>query len=67
MESISNPLEKDEKIKQNLNELISYGGEIKRQNILDAEEISFNNNVSLNHSYDQYGFISNIKGKSLNK
>ena len=42
-----------------------YGGEIKRQNILDAEEISFNNNVSLNHSYDQYGFISNIKGKSF--
>ena len=50
-------------IKKNLNELVTYGGEIKRQDILDAEEISFNKFPPTSIVYDEYGFI-NDKEKS---
>lgn len=50
-------------IKQNLNDLVTYGGEIKRQDILDAEEIFFNKIPPSSVIYDEYGFI-NDKEKS---
>ena len=55
-------MEKDEnkkntnKIKEkNLENLISSQSQIKRTNIIDAEEISFNNDLK-NLIYDEYGF-----------
>ena len=50
-------------MKQNLNDLVTCGGEIKRQDILDAEEISFNKIPPSSIIYDKYGFI-NDKEKS---
>jgi len=52
-------------IKQNLNDIVNYGGIAKRQDILDAEEISFNNALPSNIIYDKYGFI--IKNDKSNK
>ena len=40
-----------------LNDIVNYGGIAKRQDILDAEEISFNNAFPQNIIYDKYGFI----------
>jgi hypothetical protein len=46
----------DNKLKEkNLENLISSQSEIKRTNIIDAEEISFNNDLK-NLIYDEYGF-----------
>lgn len=61
----SNNINKIETIKQNLNELVNEGGMIKRQDILDAEEISFNNALPSNIIYDEYGFIN--KKDNVNK
>lgn len=61
----SNNINKIETIKQNLNELVNEGGMIKRQDILDAEEISFNNALPTNIIYDEYGFIN--KKDNVNK
>jgi hypothetical protein len=52
-------MENDEnnKLKEkNLENLISSQSQIKRTNIIDAEEISFNNDLK-NLIYDEYGFI----------
>lgn len=67
MENKINTFDKVQTIKQNLDELISDGGEIKRQDILDAEEISFNTVIPSNIIYDEYGFINNIKENSKEK
>jgi hypothetical protein len=67
MENKINTFDKVQTIKQNLDELISDGGEIKRQDILDAEEISFNTIIPSNIIYDEYGFINNIKENSKEK
>ena len=40
---------------KNLENLISSQSQIKRTNIIDAEEISFNNDLK-NLIYDEYGF-----------
>ena len=56
-----NTFNKVETIKGNLDELIRKGGEIKRQDIIDAEEISFNKNILSNIIYDEFGFINNKK------
>ena len=46
----------DNKLKEkNLENLISSQSQIKRTNIIDAEEISFNNDLK-NLLYDEYGF-----------
>jgi hypothetical protein len=46
----------DNKLKEkNLENLISSQSQIKRTNIIDAEEISFNNDLK-NLIYDEYGF-----------
>jgi hypothetical protein len=67
MENKINTFDKVQTIKQNLDGLISDGGEIKRQDILDAEEISFNTIIPSNIIYDEYGFINNIKENSKEK
>ena len=61
----SNNINKVITIKENLNELVNYGGVIKRQDILNAEEISFNKALPSNIIYDEYGFIN--KKENLNK
>ena len=66
MEKNTYELDKNKIIKQNLNEIIIYGGEIKRQDILNAEEISFNKIPPSSIIYDEYGFISE-KEKSKKK
>ena len=53
----SDDINRIETIKQNLNDIVNYGGIAKRQDILDAEEISFNNALPQNIIYDKYGFI----------
>jgi hypothetical protein len=45
---------------KNLNDLISSDGRIKRDNIIEAEEISYNN-IFKNLTYDQYGFVNKDK------
>ena len=45
----------DKEKKENLNNLISFDGHIKRNNIIDAEDISYNN-IFKNVAYDKYGF-----------
>ena len=50
------PIKKeDTQKKENLNNLISLDGHIKRNNIIDAEDISYNN-IFKNVTYDKYGF-----------
>ncbi len=45
---------------KNLNDLISSDGRIKRDNIIEAEEIAYNN-IFKNLTYDQYGFVNKDK------
>ncbi len=66
MEKKQNELDKIETIRHNLNEIISDGSEIKRQDILDAEEVSFNKVPPLSVIYDEYGFVNN-KENTKNK
>lgn len=56
-----------ETIKQSLNGIVLKETEIKRQDILEAEEISYNNNILPNLVYDEYGFINHNKGNSNKK
>ena len=49
--------EEDKTKEKNLNDLISSDGRIKRDNIIEAEEISYNN-IFKNLTYDQYGFVN---------
>ncbi len=66
MEKKQNELDKIETIRHNLNEIISDGSEIKRQDILNAEEVSFNKVPPLSVIYDEYGFVNN-KENTKNK
>ena len=61
MKSKAYTFNKVETIKENLDELITKGGQIKREDIIIAEEISFHNNIPSNIIYDEYGFINNKK------
>ncbi len=61
MESKSTTLKKVETITSKLNVLIATGGEVKRENIKEAEEISYNNLPPSNITYDEYGFINKNK------
>ena len=54
---------KKSKTADHLNDLIFKGGEIKRKDIIKAEEISYNKFVPLNSIYDEYGFTKNNKEK----
>ena len=63
MESKTKTLQEVQTIKNDLNDLLSLGGEIKRQNIFDAEEVSYNNVLPPNVIYDEYGFIKNSDKK----
>jgi len=55
MENDENKKNNNKLIEQNLENLISSQSQIKRANIIEAEEISFNNNLK-NLIYDEYGF-----------
>ena len=66
MKKKQNELDKIETIRHNLNEIISDGSEIKRQDILNAEEVSFNKVPPLSVIYDEYGFVNN-KENTKNK
>ena len=55
MENDENKKNNNKLIEQNLENLISSQSQIKRSNIIEAEEISFNNNLK-NLIYDEYGF-----------
>ena len=55
MENDENKKNNNKLIEQNLENLISSQSQIKRTNIIDAEEISFNNDLK-NLIYDEYGF-----------
>lgn len=57
---------KKSKTADHLNDLIFKGGEIKRKDIIEAEEISYNKFIPVNSTYDEYGFSNNINEK-LNK
>ena len=61
MKSKTYTFNKVETLKENLDELITKGGQIKREDIIVAEEISFNKNIPSNIIYDEYGFINNKK------
>lgn len=58
MESKSTTLKTVETITSKLNDLISTGAEVKRENIKEAEEISYNNLPPSDITYDEYGFIN---------
>lgn len=62
METKNKEKEEDKKKRENLNQIISNDYRIKRNNILDAEEISFNNTFK-NVTYDLYGFVNNNQNK----
>ena len=55
MENDENKKNNNKLIEQNLENLISSQSQIKRANIIEAEEISFNNDLK-NLIYDEYGF-----------
>ena len=55
MENDENKNNNNKLKEKNLENLISSQSEIKRTNIIDAEEISFNNDLK-NLIYDEYGF-----------
>jgi hypothetical protein len=55
MENDENKKNNNKLKEKNLENLISSQSEIKRTNIIDAEEISFNNDLK-NLIYDEYGF-----------
>ena len=55
MENDENKKNNNKLKEKNLENLISSQSQIKRTNIIDAEEISFNNDLK-NLIYDEYGF-----------
>lgn len=55
MENDENKKNNNKLKEKNLENLISSQSQIKRANIIEAEEISFNNNLK-NLIYDEYGF-----------
>ena len=55
MENDENKKNNNKLKEKNLENLISSQSEIKRTNIIDAEEILFNNDLK-NLIYDEYGF-----------
>ena len=55
MENDENKKNNNKLKEKNLENLISIQSQIKRTNIIDAEEISFNNDLK-NLIYDEYGF-----------
>jgi hypothetical protein len=55
MENDENKNNNNKLKEKNLENLISSQSQIKRTNIIDAEEISFNNDLK-NLIYDEYGF-----------
>ena len=55
MENAENKNNNNKLKEKNLENLISSQSQIKRTNIIDAEEISFNNDLK-NLIYDEYGF-----------
>ena len=55
MENDENKKNNNKLKEKNLENLISSQSQIKRTNIIDAEEISFNNDLK-NLLYDEYGF-----------
>lgn len=58
---------KKSKTVEHLNDLIFKGGEIKRKDIIQAEEISYNKFIPSNSIYDEYGFTKNILDKLKKK
>jgi hypothetical protein len=58
---------KKSKTTEHLNDLIFKGGEIKRKDIIEAEEISYNKFIPSNSIYDEYGFTKNNKEKLKKK
>ena len=47
---------------KNLNEILTFDSHIKRENIIEAEKLSFNNTLK-NLPYDEYGFVNNNNTK----
>ena len=56
----------DEIKSKNLNELLTFDSHIKRENIIEAEKLSFNNTLK-NLPYDEYGFVNNTNPKKNSK
>ena len=55
------------KTTEHLNDLIFKGGEIKRKDIIKAEEISYNKFIPVNSIYDEFGFTKNNNEKLKKK
>ena len=49
-----------------LNEILTFDSHIKRENIIEAEKLLFNNTLK-NLPYDEYGFVNNINPKKNNQ
>ena len=58
---------KKSKTTEHLNDLIFKGGEIKRKDIIKAEEISYNKFIQVNSIYDEFGFTKNNNEKLKKK
>lgn len=48
-------------IKKNLDEIVAKGGEINRQTIIDAENISYKKVPTQSLYYDSFGFLDKYK------
>ena len=57
-----NKKNKDETKEKKLKEIITSDSQIKRENIIEAESISFNNTFK-NLKYDEYGFVDKNDSK----
>ena len=62
MDYRQNKKNNDDIKKKELNDLISTDGQIKRENIIEAENILFNNTYK-NLKYDEYGFVDKNDNK----
>ena len=63
----NNVKENYKNISTKLDNLIERGGDINRENILEAEDIKYSRLPKNNESYDEFGFIDKYKDESEKK
>ena len=62
-----NDMEYSKKISNKLDDIITKGLEINRNNILEAEDIKYKKKTMSSETYDEFGFLDKYKDDSEKK
>ena len=63
----NNNIEYTKKISNKLDDIITKGFEINRNNILEAEDIKYKKQTISSETYDEFGFLDKYKDSSEKK